>query len=133
MSAEMTLANGDSREYWKGTAEGRLLFQKCKSCGAVQFPPRHHCATCWEADLDWVESTGKGKVESFTIVRRAPLPAFRDKVPYVVGAVLVEEGPRMIATIVGDGALDVRVGDDVTVGFEPDATGGNVLPVFRRV
>lgn len=127
----MTLANGDSAAYWQGAQDGKLLFQTCNACGAVQFPPRHHCASCWEADLEWSQSAGTGKVESFTIVRRAPLPAFRDKVPYVVAAVLVAEGPRMIARINGPDALEVQIGDAVTVGFEPDAE-GNSLPVFRR-
>ncbi len=132
MSATNSLANGDSAEYWKGAQEGRLLFQKCRACNAVQFPPRHHCATCWEAGLDWIESSGRGVVESFTIVRRAPLPAFRDKVPYAVAAVLVEEGPRMISGLTGEDALEVRIGDRVEVAFEPGADGA-VLPVFRRV
>lgn len=128
----MSLANGDSAEYFSAAAEGRLVFQNCNSCGAVQFPPRHHCAQCWEVDLKWAKASGKGRVETFTIVRRAPLPAFRDKVPYVVASVIVDEGPRMITNIVGDGALDVSIGDSVTVDFEP-STEGDTLPVFKRV
>lgn len=125
-------ANGDSIEYWKGAEDGRLLFQKCRSCGKVQFPPRHHCSTCWTVDLDWTESLGTGKVESFTVVRRAPLPDFRDSVPYVVASILVTEGPRMISKLVGEDALDVNIGDDVKVTFEEDAR-GNTLPVFQRI
>lgn len=127
----MSLANGDSADYFAAAAEGRLIFQKCGGCGAVQFPPRHHCATCWEADLSWTDSSGRGRVESFTIVRRAPLPAYRDQVPYVVAAIRVEEGPRMIAALVGEDALDVAIGDAVSVGFAPGAD-GDVLPVFAR-
>ncbi len=97
----------------------------------MQFPPRHHCTTCWEENLTWTESSGKGSVETFTVVRRAPLPAYRDKVPYVVASVIVEEGPRMISTIVGDGALDVKIGDPVSVAFEPGVE-GDILPVFRK-
>ncbi|MCA0043367.1 Zn-ribbon domain-containing OB-fold protein [Celeribacter litoreus] len=126
-----TLANGDSAPYFEGAEQGKLLFQKCTSCGEVQFPPRHHCAKCWEADLEWTESEGKGEVETFTIVRRAPLAAFRDKVPYVVASVIVSEGVRMIASLTGEDALDVAIGDAVTVDFAPDAD-GNTLPVFRR-
>ncbi|MEZ5649993.1 MAG: Zn-ribbon domain-containing OB-fold protein [Burkholderiaceae bacterium] len=129
MAEEYRHANGDSLEYWKGAASGRLLFQKCASCGSVQFPPRHHCAACWEADLSWVESTGKGTIESFTVVRRAPLAAFRDQVPYVVAAVLVDEGPRMLTNIVGENALDAQIGASVHVTFEADAD-GTVLPRF---
>ena len=124
-------ANGDSADYWAAAAEGRLVFQTCAACGAVQFPPRHHCATCWQEDLSWTESAGRGTVESVTIVRRAPLPAFRDKVPYAVAAVTLGEGPRMIAAIVGDDALETAIGDPVAVEFRPDDA-GTVLPVFRR-
>lgn len=127
----MPLVNGDSKQYFEAAAEGRLEFQKCRQCGAVQFPPRHHCATCWDADLEWIKSSGRGKVESFTIVRRAPLPAFREKPPYVVASVIVEEGPRMITNIIGDDALDVQIGDAVVVEFEKNAE-DDVLPQFRK-
>lgn len=128
----MSLANGDSEEYFAAAGDGRLIFQQCRSCKSVQFPPRHHCAACWGTDLEWIESKGKGKVESFTIVRRAPLPEFRDRAPYVVGSVIVDEGPRMITNIIGDDALDVRIGDPVVVAFETSAE-GDTLPQFRRV
>jgi uncharacterized OB-fold protein len=130
MTGNFSLANGDSKEYWNGARERRLLFQKCRRCSVVQFPPRDHCASCWEADLEWTESSGSAIVESFTVVRRAPIPAFREKVPYVVAAVLVEEGPRMITNIVGKDALDVQIGDAVKVEFVDDAA-GNALPQFR--
>ena len=115
-------ANGDSKPYWEGARQGRLLFQKCRRCGSAQFPPRYHCASCWETDLDWAQSTGKGVVESFTVVHRAPLAEFRDKVPYVVASVIVEEGPRMLTNIVGESALEVQVGANVKATF---VTGDN--------
>lgn len=128
----MSLANGDSAKYFSAATEGRLVFQKCNECGSIQFPPRHHCTNCWEADLSWIDSSGKGNIETFTIVRRAPLPAYRDKVPYVIASVIVEEGPRMITSLIGEDALDVKIGDAVTVAFEAGAE-GDTLPVFQRV
>jgi uncharacterized protein len=128
---DSSIVNGDSREYWRGAQEGRLLFQQCQSCGSVQFPPRQQCATCWRADLDWIQSSGAGVVESFTIVRRAPVERFRAKAPYVVVAVRVAEGPRMITNLLGDDALKVEIGDKVQVVF-PAADEGLVLPQFQR-
>lgn len=128
----MSQANGDTAEYFAAVAEGRLVFQKCGHCGNVQFPPRYQCATCWETDLSWIESSGHGRVESFTIVRRAPLSAFRDMVPYVVASVKLEEGPRMITTLVGEDALETEIGDPVAVTFEAGAQ-GDVLPMFKRL
>src|SRR6516225_3852449 len=72
-----TLENADSRAFWDGVKAGRLVFQKCKTCGAVQFPPRYHCAACWASELENIDSSGRGSVESFTIVRRAPTAAYR--------------------------------------------------------
>lgn len=130
MAYSNDLANGDSITFWNSAAEGHLVFQKCEACGEIQFPPRHICAHCWSEDLTDVQSSGKGVIESATVVRRAPIPSFRDRVPYVVAAVLVEEGPRMITNIVGEGALDVTIGDPVAVTFVADDE-GRLLPQFQ--
>lgn len=127
----MNIENADSKPYWEGARAGRLLLQHCKDCGHVQFPPRHICVTCWSDHLDWTESSGRGTIESFTIVHRAPLPEFRSQVPYVVATVLLEEGPRMVTNVVGPGALDVAIDNSVSVVFEPDHA-GRVLPQFQR-
>lgn len=129
-TAVATLANGDSVRFWAGLMEGRLLLQQCKSCGTIQHPPRHICGSCWSENLGDLESSGAGVIESVTTVRRAPLTQFRQDVPYVVGAVLVDEGPRLIATIVGDGAADAKIGQRVVLQIVPDAQ-GNPLPRFR--
>lgn len=125
-------ANGDSTSYWTSARNHQLEFQSCESCGHVQFPPRHQCARCWSTNIEPLPSSGRGIIESITIVRRAPLPQFRDRVPYAIASVICEEGPRMITNLVGDDALHARIGDSVIVCFEPDAN-GNILPQFQRV
>jgi uncharacterized protein len=130
MENDSGLANGDSQSYWDEAGAGHLVFQQCRTCEAVQFPPRHQCATCWSEDLCPVESGGRGIIESLTVVRRAPLARFRAQVPYVVSAIRVSEGPRMITNLVGEGALSASIGDEVAVTFEPDEE-GRILPQFR--
>lgn len=121
----------DAEPYWQGAREQRLLLQRCSRCGHRQFPPRHLCTTCQHDQHDWVEASGTGTVYSFTIVHRAPLAAFRDRVPYVVALVDLAEGPRMMANVVGDDALGVGIGEPVEVCFEP-RSGGAMVPQFRR-
>lgn len=124
------LVNGDSKPYWDAAAEGRLVLQKCTSCQAVQFPPGHICRSCWETKLDWVESSGKGRIESCTIVHRPPSPAF--KAPYVIAMVRTEEDVRITSNIIGEDALSAAIDDPVQVTFEANGD-GQKLPQFQRL
>jgi uncharacterized OB-fold protein len=125
------VVNADSREYWEGARSDRLLIRKCGACGKTHFLPRHLCPECWSTDLEWIQSSGRGTVHSFTVIRRAPLPAFVGRVPYVVALIDLEEGPRMMANILGDDALATKIGDPVEVCFEERAEGAKV-PQFKR-
>jgi uncharacterized OB-fold protein len=123
-----TLANADSQPYWDGAAQGKLVIKTCVSCGRMHFPPRYLCPYCWSNQLEWREHSGEGHVYSFTIVRRAAVPGF--ETPYVLAMVDLTNGPRLMSNIVGTGALDVGIGDDVRVIFE--ARDGTILPLFCR-
>jgi uncharacterized protein len=126
------VANADSLPYWNAARERRLLIRKCSACDALHFMPRHLCPACWSDKLEWVQSKGHGVVHSFTVIRRAPAPAFAALVPYVIALIELDEGPRMMANVVGEGALDVRIGARVEVTFE-DRGDGAMLPQFTRV
>lgn len=124
-------ANADSLSYWNAARERRLVIRKCKACGELHFMPRHLCPVCWSDDLEWLNSKGIGRVHSFSIIRRASDTAFTSRVPYVVALVELDEGPRMMANILGDDALNVAIGDPVNVIFE-DRGDGALLPQFER-
>jgi uncharacterized protein len=130
MTNQNALVNGDSATFWAAAEAGRLELQRCPSCGNIQFPPRHQCASCWNMELEPIQSGGRGTIESVTIVRRAPLPEFRALVPYVIAAVRVAEGPRMMTNIVGERALQAAIGDAVLITFQRD-NAGRMLPQFR--
>lgn len=131
MSKINDYGNADSNPYWTAAASGKLVFQQCSVCGHIQYPPRQNCADCWDDKLTWTESSGRGEIESFTIVKRSPAPAFNAKVPYVVVAVKTAEGPLMITNLIGEDVFDAKIGDPVEVAFEADSN-GNVLPQFKR-
>jgi uncharacterized protein len=122
----------DAAPYWQGARERKLLLQRCGACGTVRFYPRALCPSCWSDGADWIEASGRGRVHSYTVIHRPPAPAFAARVPYVVALVDLEEGPRMMTNVVGEGAHDVRIDDPVRVTFEERA-GGFVLPQFERV
>jgi uncharacterized OB-fold protein len=125
------VSNADSLPYWNAARERRLVIRKCKACGALHFMPRHLCPVCWSDQLDWIDAKGAGQIHSFSVVHRASDPAFASRVPYVIALVELDEGPRMMANILGADAMLVAIGDRVHVTFE-DRGDGALIPQFER-
>lgn len=130
-SLPQPVPNADSQPYWSAAREKRLVIRKCKSCSQFHFMPRHLCPACWSDQLEWVDAKGTGTVHSFTVIRRAPAPAFAANAPYVVALIDLDEGPRMVTNILGADALETKIGDRVKVTFE-DRGDGAMLPQFVR-
>ena len=124
--------NADSLPYWNGAREGRLLIQQCDDCRATHFMARLLCPACWSNKLAWVPCRGYGTVHSYTVIRRASMATFATMVPYVVALIELDEGPRMVSNILGDDALDVRIGDRVQVTFQDRGDNAKV-PQFTRI
>ena len=120
----------DSAPYWQAAASGRLLLQRCQSCGATQFYPRALCSTCLSDKLEWVESAGLGLVYSFSSVEVAPSSAFLGDLPYVVALVRLDEGVQMLTRIVDCSPETVEIGMRVRVAFQ-QLSDGVALPVYR--
>jgi len=116
--------------FWESARQKKLLIQYCPDCDTHQFFPQNHCRECLSDKLEWVASTGKGTVYSFTVIHRPPSSAFEQDVPYAVALVDLEEGCRMISSIVDVSPEDVRVGMSVEVVFE-EITANISLPKFR--
>lgn len=125
------IANADSRPYWDAARERRLIIRKCRACSQLHFMPRHLCPYCWSDQLEWVDAKGGGSVHSFTVIHRASDPAFAPLVPYAVALIELDEGPRMMANIVGPDATAVKIGDRVRVTFQ-DRGEGAMVPQFTR-
>lgn len=93
--------DADSTAFWRGLAQGKLLLQHCLDCASVQYYQQGMCRRCGGERLEHRPASGRGKVHSFSVVHRAPGPAFKRDVPYAVLLVELEEGPRMISSLTG--------------------------------
>jgi uncharacterized OB-fold protein len=123
--------NPIDQPYWQGAAAGKLLIQKCKDCGKLQFYPRPVCIDCFSGNLDWVEASGKGEIHSFTWVRVPRNPAFREEVPICYINVILDEGIIMESRLVGRDVEKVKRGDRVKVAFQQTSSPEIKLPVFE--
>ena len=118
--------------YWAAAREQRLAVPHCRDCGQHHFYPKTVCPQCGSANLEWKNCTGEATVYSFTIVHRAPSPAFAARVPYVVATVKLAEGPHLMTNIVDCAPDAVKIGMRVRVAFEK-LSDDITLPVFAPV
>lgn len=127
----LPVPDGDTAPYWEAAREGRLMIQRCGGCDRHVFYPRSICPHCGSVELEWVQASGRGTVYSYTVVHRAPSPAFKEDVPYVVALIDLDEGVRMMSNILAPPG-DVKIGARVEVVFDP-VTPEITLPKFRLV
>lgn len=122
--------DADSAALWAGLARGELLLQHCLDCGAVHYYQQAVCRRCLSERLEHRVASGRGTVYSYSVVHRAPGPAFRDDAPYAVLLVELEEGPRMISSLVEADPASVAIGMAVELVCER-VSDEVVLPRFR--
>ncbi len=121
--------NAHTQTYWDGAAAGELRYQRCANCASVQRIPRTLCEHCQSTTLDWKVSQRVGTVLTFTTVYRAPLPAFKDMVPYVIAIVDLDEGFRVMANALAEAREGLAIGSRVRIGFHE--VHGMALPVVE--
>ena len=120
----------EGREFFEACTRGELLVQRCSACAAVRHYPRPHCPECLSPSWTWLTSSGRGTVYTFTVIRQNLNPRFRDRLPYVVAVVELEEGVRVLSNLVDVDADRVRVGMPVTAVFATDPD-GRTVPRFQ--
>lgn len=127
------ITDARSREFFDAAAEGRLLIQRCRTCRTPQFYPRAHCTTCFSADIEWVEASGRGTLHTFSVVHKTPNPEFAADTPYVLAIVDLDEGVRMTSRVVDVPLDEVCCEMPVRVVFPDRAADGDTpMPMFTR-
>jgi hypothetical protein len=116
-----------SLPFWNGLKEGKLLFQICAN-GHRWLPAREFCPHCLNDDISFVAASGRAKLVSWVIYRTAFHDAFKDRLPYNVSLVQLEEGPRMMTNVLCD--IEALVADmDLTLEIQQEAE--LCIPRFR--
>lgn len=122
--------DADTEAFWAGLKDGRLLLQHCLECSHVQVYQQTRCRLCGSERLEHRAASGRGHVHSYSVVYRAPGPAFKQDTPYAVLLVELEEGPRMISSLVDGDPLAVDF--DASVELVCDPVDARItLPRFR--
>ncbi len=118
----------DTEFFWQGAEAGKLLIQRCCSCGALRHPPAPMCAKCQALAWDTVQSSGRGTLYSYVVFHHPPIPPF--DYPNIIGLVELEEGTRIVSQLAEVQPDEIRIGMPLEVFFE-EVEKGLTLPLFR--
>ena len=122
----------DSKPYWDGLKERRLLLQQCGDCGLVRHYPRPMCDACHSLEVRWIESSRQGRLYAWTEVHHPFVPGFREEIPYVMATVELQEGVRLQCQMLGAEAAGLRLDLPVEIIFR-EVQDGLVLPFAQVV
>jgi uncharacterized OB-fold protein len=115
--------NPGDEPYFDAAAQGKLLVKKCNDCDEYHHYPRPFCPFCFSEKVEWVEAKGTGEIYTYSVTRRG------GPVPYCIGYVTLDEGPKMMTNIVDCDLDSVKVGQKVKVVFKKTENGFSV-PMF---
>ena len=121
-----------SKVFYDGCREHKLLYQQCSDCGEIVFFPRHLCSNCMGRNLAWKESTGRGRIHTFTVTYAYAPMEFADSTPYALAIIKLDEGFRMMSNIVECNLDQLACEMPVEVVFDA-VTEEITLPQFRPV
>lgn len=120
-----------TKEFYDWCGQRELRFQRCKHCRAWRHVPREMCADCGSWEWEWERSSGRGRLFTWTVAARPMHPGFMNEVPYAPIVVQMEEGVRVVSTMVDCSPDELEMDMPVEVVFD-DVTDEVTLPRFRR-
>lgn len=118
--------------FWTSGADGVLRMQRCGKCARLIHPPALRCPYD-HGTPEYVELSGKARVESWTVNHHPWFPGFTP--PYLVAFVnpVEDERVRLLTNLVNVDPADVTASMPVRVVFEHVADSGDAVhvPLFE--
>lgn len=116
---------GPERAYQNALENGEWQIQSCEDCQRAIFYPRNVCPHCGGDGLKWFTPSGRGTVYSKSIIYRAA----ESGGDYLVSLIDLDEGVRLMSSVVGCDVADVKIG--MVVRASVDRSGAAARLVFH--
>lgn len=131
LEALVRQAGGDPADlpFWGACREGHFLLHRCGVCER-HYWPASRCVEHGDEDMEWVESAGTGKLYTYTVMHHAYSASMKDKLPYVVGVIQLDEGPFFHSNVVGCAPEQLEIGMRLRAEMVAHESGLTV-PIFR--
>ena len=95
---------------------------RCNNCGNTTLARKKICPKCGSADIETIQSEGKGEVVDFVTIYFPP-HNYKDIAPYNSLKVRLSNGCMAFGVIEGE-VKDIPLGSQVTMVKHDEATGG---------
>jgi uncharacterized OB-fold protein len=120
-------ASPEESLFYTSLSEGKLVGQRCPSCGKVYIPPRSACPADGTPTAEEVELPDTGTVTTFCIVN-VPFMGQKIKPPYVSAYVLLDGADIAFLHLILDvPAEEVRMGMRVKAVWKPKDEWGTTI------
>jgi uncharacterized OB-fold protein len=120
--SEQLLFNPETKPYWEGCAQGRLMLTRCLDTGAVFAYPRAISPFTLSSNVEWFEASGAGEIYSLSRI-------LSPEGVYTIAYVSLDEGPTILSGLVDDDDGLLQIGDRVRAVFR-EVEGGHLAPFF---
>ena len=95
----------NANSFYEYLKDGQLMGVHGRAGNNLSAEPRPTCPSCHSRDVEWHRFSGQGRLGTFTCISVVPDVMARQGYgrnnPYCSGIVILEEGPRISAKILG--------------------------------
>jgi uncharacterized OB-fold protein len=105
----------EDQPFWDALDSANFVLARC-TCGAY-YARSQACLRCG-ADaqtLTWTPASGRGTVRTFVIFDKPYHPYFKERIPYVVAVVALEEGPEITTNVIDADVSVIEIGMPVRI------------------
>jgi uncharacterized OB-fold protein len=105
----------EDQPFWDALDAGHFMLARC-TCGA-SYARSQACLQCGAGAqaLTWVPASGRGTVRTFIVFDKPYHPYFKERLPYVVAVVALEEGPEITTNVIDTDVTNVEIGMPVRI------------------
>jgi uncharacterized OB-fold protein len=128
MDSATPVLNALNAPFWTAAQAGRLVLPCCVQTGRLFWPPSPFSPFQTGGVVEWRPAAPEGKLLARAIYRRTFLKKFEPLMPYAIGLVELDAGPRLQAFIAHpDGIGAPKAGERVRLRFEQIVENSPVL------
>lgn len=102
------------KKFWDGLSEGKLYTTKCKKCGKIYYPPQSDCPKCLASEIEWIELSYEGIIETYTEAHLRPQGFTHYEKPYIIAIAKLPEGVKIMGWLEAEPG-SIKVGSRVRI------------------